>query len=133
MKRFNSALSSSSLAVTSACNSSIPESDEPEDVIWWAAKETGLSVLSGVPFVREVPQSRFAGGNTPLGSFAHDLFTLVTQAAEGEPDAAARKALYNVTGTAFHLPMGQLGRTLETIWFEDDPEFWEYISGVREK
>lgn len=113
--------------------SSLPESDEPEDVIWWAAKETGLSVLSGVPFVREVPQSRFAGGNTPLGSFAHDLFTLVTQAAEGEPDAAARKALYNVTGTAFHLPMGQLGRTLETIWFEDDPEFWEYISGVREK
>ena len=112
--------------------SELPEDDDPEDIAAWVAWRTLESIGSGIPFVREVPSARFEGGNTPIGSFAYDSFGLWEQLAQGENDKAARKALANVVGTAFHLPTGQFGRSLETmIWAEDDPNAWEYISGER--
>lgn len=111
----------------------LPEDDDAEDWAAWVALRTADSIVSGVPFVREIPSSRFSGGNTPIGAFAKDSYELAVQLGQGEPDEAMRKALYNVTGTAFHIPSGQLGRTLEAIWFEDDPEWWEYISGVKDR
>jgi len=109
----------------------LPDDDDAEDYAAWVALRTADSIVSGIPFVREIPSSRFAGGNTPLGSFAKDSYDLWTQIAQGENDEAARKALYNVTGTAFHLPSSQMGRTFEAIWSEDDPEWWEFVTGER--
>jgi hypothetical protein len=111
----------------------LPEDDDAEDWASWVALRTADSIVSGVPFVREIPSSRFSGGNTPVGSFGKDLYELGVQIGQGEPDEAAFRAFSNVMGTAFHLPTGQAGRTLEAIWFEDDPEWWEYISGVKDK
>lgn len=111
--------------------SQFPEDDE--DMAKWVGLRTLDSIQAGIPFVREIASSKFSGGNTPLGAFAHDLYDLGIQIEQGEPDAAMRRALYNVTGTALHIPSGQLGRTLESIWFEDDPNWYEYISGVRDE
>ena len=110
----------------------LPEDDDAEDWAAWVATRTADSLVAGIPFVREIPGSRYAGGNTPLGQFGKDLYELGIQIGQGEADEAARKALYNVAGTAFHIPSGQFGRTLEAIWFEDDPEWWEDISGVKD-
>ncbi len=109
----------------------MPEDDEAEDYAAWVALRTADSIVSGIPFVREIPSSRFSGGNTPLGSFAKDSYDLWAQIAQGENDEAARKALYNVVGTAFHLPSSQMGRSFEAIWSEDDPEWWEFVTGER--
>jgi len=112
--------------------SELPEEDE--SVAAWVAWRTLESAGSGIPFIREVPSARFEGGNTPIGSFAYDSFDLWEQLAQGENDKAARKAFANVVGTAFHLPTGQIGRSVETaIWAEDDPNAWEYISGERNR
>ena len=109
----------------------LPEDDEPEDIAKWIALHTAESVFAGIPLVRDVPGARFKGGTTPLGVFTNDMWQFLLQSGEFEADRAWRKAFYNVSGTAFHIPSSQLGRTLEAVWFEDDAEWWEYISGVR--
>ncbi len=106
------------------------ESDDPEDYLLWAAAMTGESVVSGIPFVREVPGARFAGGNTPLGALAVDSYKFIQQSMEGELDDAWRRSFIRTAGTIGHLPSTQTNRVLDTLWAEDDEvELYNYIIG----
>ena len=109
------------------------EDDEPEDWAMWGVSKTLESVTAGIPFIREVPGSRFGGGTTPVGAFAHDLYDLGQQIGQGEADEAARKAFINALGVAAHLPASQTNRMIDVIWSEDDPEWYEYIFGEQEE
>jgi DNA repair protein RadC len=108
------------------------EEDDPEALMINALKETGLSVMAGIPFVREFPAAQYGSGNTPIGTLTNDLFKLYTQALQGEMDPALRKAFVNSFGTLFHLPASQTNRLLEALIDEDDPELLEYFTGTRD-
>jgi hypothetical protein len=109
------------------------EDDEPEDWAMWAAAATGESAISGVPFVREIAAARFGGGNTPIGVFSNDALRMIDQLAQGENDWALWDSIADVTGTAAHLPTGQISKTGKTLWEEGlDAELYEYFTGPRD-
>ena len=108
------------------------DDDEPEDWGWWVIDKTAESVISGIPYVREIPNSKFGGGNTPIGSFAHDAWDLYIQAGQGDLDAALRRKIITTGGTLFHLPASQPNRFFDQVWAEDDPEWYEYFIGERD-
>jgi len=109
-----------------------PDDDDEETFVEFAAKQTLLSVVSGIPVVREIPAAAYGSGNTPIGALTNDLFDLYTQSLQGEPDKAARKAFVNSFGTLFHLPASQTNRMLDALLDEDDPELLEYLTGPRD-
>lgn len=109
-----------------------PDDDDEETFLEFAATETALSVISGVPVVREIPAAAYGSGTTPIGALTNDLFDLYTQSLQGEADTAARKAFVNSFGTLFHLPASQTNRLLEALLDEDDPEILEYLTGTRD-
>ena len=119
----------------------LPEDDEPEDLALWAIQKTGESVISGVPFVREIPGAMFGGGTTPVGALAHDMWDLGIQLSQGEADATLRRTFVNTIGTIGHLPASQTNRTLDAIWDEGDElmepsgpdEWYELIVGERDE
>jgi len=106
--------------------------DDPEELMLQAMKETALSVMAGIPFVREIPAAAFGSGNTAVGALSKDLFTLYIQAQQGEVDPALRKAFVNSFATLAHLPASQTNRLLEALIDEDDPEILEYFTGTRD-
>lgn len=111
----------------------LPDDDEPEDWGWWMAQKSVESVASGIPFVREVPAAMFGGGNTPLGSFATDVWDLGVQSSQLEADDAWRRVFINTLGTAGHLPASQTNRFIDVIWDEEDTEWYEWALGKRDK
>jgi len=108
------------------------DAEEPEDYLKFTAEQTALSVLSGVPFAREITTAVYGGGNTPVGGLASDLSDLYIQALQGENDKAAREAFVKSFGTLFHVPASQTNRMLEALIDEDDPELLEYFTGTRD-
>ena len=108
------------------------DEDDPEELLMMAIKETGASAAAGIPFVREFQTAQYGSGNTPIGGLTNDLFTLYTQALQGDMDPALRKAFVNSMGTLFHLPASQTNRLLEAFIDEDDPELLEYLTGTRD-
>jgi len=111
---------------------SMPDEDDEESLAWWAAKETGMSVLAGIPIVREVGASRYGGGTTPLGSLSTDTYRFIEQSMQGEVDEAWRKSFINLLGTTAHLPSSQVNRVIDALE-EEDAEVYEYILGVRDE
>lgn len=109
-----------------------PDDEDDESWGWWTAKVTIDSFTSGIPLVREIPAARFGGGNTAIGTFTDDIYTLGQQIGQGEVDEALIKNLNNVGGTLFHYPSSQINRGLDALWEEGDVEFWEYFTGVRD-
>jgi hypothetical protein len=110
----------------------LPDDDEPEDWAWWVAQKSAESVVSGIPFVREVPAAAFGGGNTPLGAFAKDAWELGVQLRQGEADEALRRKFINTSGTLLHLPASQTDRFFDVVWDEEDTEWYDWILGKRE-
>lgn len=112
-----------------------PETEETNYPMW-AARMTVESIVSGIPFVREIPAAMYGSGNTPIGAFAGDLWDLGVQLEQAEADSAMRKAFVTASGTAFHIPSTQINRFIEAIWAEDeDDEFiWtELATGKRKR
>ena len=112
-----------------------PETEETNYPMW-AARMTVESIVSGIPFVREIPSAMYGSGNTPIGAFAGDLWDLGVQLEQAEADSAMRKAFVTASGTAFHIPSTQINRFIEAIWAEDeDDEFiWtELATGKRKR
>jgi hypothetical protein len=112
----------------------LPEDDdEPEDWALWTAEATLDSLVSGVPFVREIAAARFGGGNTPIGVLSNDTFRMIDQISQGDPDWAFYDATLDVIGTAAHLPTGQMSKTGKKLWEEGltTDEWWEYFTGPR--
>ena len=112
----------------------LPEDDDdPEDWALWALAQSGESLVSGIPFVREIAAARFGGGNTPIGVLSNDSLRLIDQFLQGDMDWASIDATLDVLGTAAHLPTGQLSKTGKKLWEEGltDDEWWEYFTGPR--
>jgi hypothetical protein len=113
------------------------DDDEDDSLAAWLAAETAASAASGVPFIREIPGSRYGSGNTPLGSLAKDFYNAEIQLEQGEIDPAMIKAFNNVGGTLFHYPSTFLNRQFDA-WYRDtvmgeDVEMIEYLTGKRKK
>ena len=115
-----------------------PPEDEDDDgldigdIASWTAAATADSVVSGIPLVRETATARYGSGNTAVGSVATDMFKFMLQVEQLEADEAAIKMGVKVFGTLFHLPASQTNRAIEA-YMSDDPEWYEYIMGVREE
>jgi hypothetical protein len=109
------------------------EDEEEDPLLLFLAKETGLSIMSGLPLAREAASTLegFGGGGT-LASAIEESAGLFTGAyrmgeiAVGlEDEDRARAALKDVLGgmgVLFKLPTIQLERTLNGM-FDDDMQF----------
>ncbi len=99
----------------------------------WVGGATVDSIVSGIPFLREIPQQRYGSGSTPIGSLAKDILEVYDQSAQGEVDEAFIKRVVDLAGYTHFVPSAQLNRTLEAIWDEDETTPLEYITGPRDE
>lgn len=109
------------------------EEEEQDPLLLFLAKETGLSIMSGLPLAREAASTLegFGGGGTLAAAIEESagLFTgayRMGEIAVGlEDEDRARAALKDVLGgmgVLFQLPTVQLERTLDGM-FDDDMQF----------
>lgn len=109
------------------------EDEEEDPLLLFLAKETGLSIMSGLPLAREAASTLegFGGGGTLAAAIEESagLFTgayRMGEIAVGlEDEDRARAALKDVLGgmgVLFQLPTVQLERTLDGM-FDDDMQF----------
>lgn len=108
-----------------------PDDDDDESFLEFAAKETALSIASGIPLLREVPGAMYGGGNTPIGALAHDMFDLYIQIGQGEMDDTLRRKAVNVGGMLLHLPSSQTNRLIDALESEDEIEWYQYLTGPK--
>ena len=112
--------------------------DSDEDDEGWAqflAKETALSVMSTMPFVRDLssPLQGYSGGGS-YGSITETLVKPFLQASQGEVDKAFVKSLVDSGGMLLHLPSSQVNRFVDAGWRQSEGEDVapiEYIMGKR--
>jgi hypothetical protein len=104
-----------------------PDEDDEENPWWFAAKETGLSVLATLPFLREAGSeiSGFRGGAV-VSSFWEMFGRVSEQTAQGEADLAALKAWNNFFGVLFRYPSGQINRVI-TAWHNEEENPVDYL------
>lgn len=108
--------------------------DEDEDpLLLFLAKETGLSIMSGLPLAREAASTLegFGGGGT-LAAAVEESSGLLTGAyrmgeiaaglRDEDQSRAALKEVLGGMGVMFQLPTVQLERTLDGM-FDDDMQF----------
>jgi len=109
------------------------EDEEEDPLLLFLAKETGLSIMAGLPLAREAASTLegFGGGGTLAAAIEESagLFTgayRMGEIAVGlEDEDRARAALKDVLGgmgVLFQLPTVQLERTLDGM-FDDDMQF----------
>lgn len=113
-----------------------PEEDDEtgeREYAKWLLSTTTDSVISGVPFLREIPQQRYGSGSTPLGALFKDTLELYDQAGQGEVDEVFVKRVIDLAGYTHLVPSAQINRTLQAIWDEDDTSLLEYATGPRDK
>lgn len=125
--------------VGAAIKGKLPNDDDDEDEGWtkFLAKETALSVMGTVPFVRDVasPLQGFDGGGA-YGAITKEVATPVVQALQGEVDKAFVKSVINATGLATGLPATQINRAADGLWRRADGEDvspLEYVLGRSKK
>ena len=102
----------------------------------WAAylaKETALSFMSTIPFVRDVSSvlTGFGGGGA-YGAITEELAKPLIQAGQGEVDAALVKSVISATGLFTGLPAGQINRAVDAGWRQaegEDVSPAEYLLG----
>lgn len=114
------------------------EDDEDDDGMTdeWAAylaKETALSFMSTIPFVRDIGSvlTGFGGGGA-YGAITEELAKPLIQAGQGEVDAALVKSVISATGLFTGLPSGQINRAVDAGWRQaegDDVSPAEYLLG----
>lgn len=115
------------------------EEKTPADWAGFLAKETALSVMGTMPFVRDAASS-FAGfgGGGAYGSIVDMTTAPIKQALQGEVDAAFVKSVINATGLAAGLPSTQINRAVDASWRQfidgdDDVAPMEYLLGRKVK
>lgn len=114
------------------------DDDDDGGPLEWAkflAAETALSVMSTMPFVRDLssPLQGFSGGGS-YGSISETLTKPFLQAAQGEVDKAFVKSMVDSTGMLLHLPASQVNRFIDAGWRASEGEDVapiEYIMGKR--
>lgn len=120
--------------LTAAIKGQLPTGDDEDDGwLKFLAKQTGLSVMSTVPFVRDAGSSLsgFSGGGA-YGAISEEFMKPLKQAAQGEVDKALVKSVIGATGLASGLPATQINRAVDASWRQIDGEDvspLEYILG----
>lgn len=114
------------------------EDDEDDDGMAdeWAAylaKETALSLMSTIPFVRDIGSvlTGFGGGGA-YGAITEELGKPLVQINQGEVDKALVKSVISATGLFTGLPSGQINRAVEAGWRQaegEDVSPAEYLLG----
>jgi hypothetical protein len=97
--------------------------DDDEGLALWLMKEQLGYLMNTIVFVREMSgaaQGFQYSGPAGAGAF-NAMVRAYTQAMQGEMDAAAIRAFWNLTGIMFHLPSTQVERAVRaTIALEED-------------
>ncbi|WP_421930034.1 hypothetical protein [Nitratireductor rhodophyticola] len=113
----------------------LPDEEDEDDEGWTAflAKETAFSVMSTIPFVRDVgsTMSGFEGGGA-YGAITKEFAAPFAQASQGEADPALVKSIINATGLVTGAPSTQINRAVDAAWRQaegDDVSPLEYLLG----
>lgn len=113
----------------------LPDDDDDDDEGWamFMARETAFSVLSTIPFVRDISSSMsgFAGGGS-YGAITEELSKPFIQGAQGEIDRAFVKSVINATGLVTGIPSTQINRAVDAGWRQaegEDVSPVEYVLG----
>jgi len=120
--------------LTAAIRGQLPKGDDEDDGwLKFLAKQTGLSIMSTVPFVRDVasPLQGYGGGGA-YGSITDEVTKPLKAAAKGEVDKALVKSVIGATGLALGLPATQINRVVDARWRQADGEDvspLEYLMG----
>lgn len=109
--------------------------DDDEDDGWlkFLAKETGLSVMSTIPFVRDVGStlSGFEGGGA-YGAITKEVAAPFLQIGQGEADKPLVKSIINAAGLATGMPSSQINRFVDAGVRQaegEDVSPFEYLLG----
>jgi len=100
----------------------IPDEDEPPEAwLTWIASETALSMMSTLPFARDVASGlQGFGGGGIYGSIVDTAITRpLTQISQGEVDRALVKSLVDAGGVFLHLPSSQAKTIINGLVEED--------------
>ncbi|MBA8904879.1 hypothetical protein [Aminobacter ciceronei] len=113
--------------------------DEDDDDSWtkFLMRETALSVVSTIPFVRDIggSLSGFSGGGA-YGSMTEELAKPLKEMAQGDVDRAFVKSVISATGLFTGIPSSQINRAVDAGWREmegDDVSPVEYVMGRAKK
>jgi len=124
--------------LTAAIKGGLP-GDDADDDGWLAflAKQTGLSLMATVPFVRDVagPLQGYDGGGA-YGSITKEIAAPLQQVSQGEVDKALVRSIINATGLATGLPSTQINRLIDAAARQtqgDDVSPLEYLLGRSKK
>lgn len=118
----------------------LPDEEDDEDndgmADEWAgflAKESALSLMSTIPFVRDIGSvlTGFGGGGA-YGAITEELARPLIQMGQGEADLPFVKSVINATGLFTGLPAGQINRAVDAGWRQaegEDVSPVEYLLG----
>jgi hypothetical protein len=105
-------------AVLGALMKTVLKGDDEDELAATLAREQLNYLFGTLVGLRELGAAvqGFTGYTGPAGTrFFSEVTNLVKQVGQGEVDEAAIKAVANTAGTVFHLPTGQVVRTLDGI------------------
>ena len=110
------------------------EDDDEDDMLTFAGKETVKAMMGSLPFVREAAAATqgFSGGGV-IGSLSDSIGKAYAQAAQGELDASAVKAVNMTLGILFGYPAAQINKFITALSVESegkDVPAWQYVAGV---
>lgn len=112
----------------------LPDSeDEDDDWGSFLVRETAFSIMSSIPFVRDIggSMSGFSGGGS-YGAITDELSRPFIQSLQGEVDRALVKSIINSTGLMTGIPATQINRAVDAAWRQmegDDVSPAEYLLG----
>lgn len=100
----------------------LSDDDDDDDLKGFLLRETGSAVVGGIPIIRDAYSALMGyGGGGIYGSVADAPARLLTQVAQGENDAALRRAIADSVGMITGLPTTGPMRAIEGALSEDVP------------
>lgn len=125
--------------VMAAIKGKLPDDEDDEDEGWakFLAKETAMSILGTIPFVRDVASvgSGFEGGGA-YGGITAEVAKPFQEIGQGEIDKGFVKSVISGTGLFLGLPATQINRAVDAGWRAaegEDVSPLEYLLGKRGK
>lgn len=102
------------------------DEDEPEDLLKFVLKETGMSMVGGFPIIRDMvgfaAEGRGAGGmHETIGAIPGRIWQQMMQ---GENDRQFRKFVADGVGAATGLPTTAAMRVIEGMIGDEDMTWW---------
>jgi len=108
--------------ITALLWSALGDDDDDDDLKGFLLRETGSAVVGGIPIIRDAYSALMGyGGGGIYGSVADAPARLLTQVAQGENDAALRRAIGDSVGMITGLPTTGPMRAIEGALSDDVP------------